>query len=94
MSQNLLLPTLFLLISVSVVGYPIIHTCEDATDTGIYTFKYKTWELDVMCDMDTDGGGWLVILTRRGGFEDFYRPWDLYKNRGVGSPLTEYILPL
>ena len=44
--------------------------------------------------MDTDGGGWLVILNRRDGLEEFFKPWDTYKDEGIGSPETEYILPL
>ena len=44
--------------------------------------------------MDTDGGGWLVLLTRRGGAHDFYKPWQVYSDQGIGSPQTEYILPL
>ena len=36
----------------------------------------------------------MVILTRRGGSHDFYQPWEVYVNEGVGTPETEYILPL
>ena len=35
-----------------------------------------------------------MLLTRRGGYHDFYRPWEVYSNDGIGSPQTEYILPL
>ena len=86
MSKSSLSLSILALLLCMVFPYPPINSCEDARETGIHTLQYKSWNLDVICDMDTDGGGWLVILNRRGGYEDFYRPWDLYKDEGVGSP--------
>ncbi|KAM3910773.1 ficolin-1-like [Leptodactylus fuscus] len=47
--------------------------------------------LKVLCDMHTDGGGWIVFQRRWDGSIDFSRDWDSYKN-GFGSRLTEFWL--
>ncbi|MPC90132.1 Angiopoietin-4 [Portunus trituberculatus] len=47
----------------------------------------------VWCDMETDGGGWTVFLSRQQQNVqlDFNRTWDHYK-AGFGSPYSEYYL--
>ncbi|XP_063797141.1 ficolin-2-like [Pseudophryne corroboree] len=47
--------------------------------------------LTVLCDMDTDGGGWIVFQRRCDGTVNFFREWDDYK-RGFGNQLSEFWL--
>ncbi|ELT98374.1 hypothetical protein CAPTEDRAFT_46530, partial [Capitella teleta] len=42
----------------------------------------------VYCDMDTAGGGWLVVQKRRDGSVNFNRTWAEYAN-GFGDPSGE-----
>ncbi|XP_006642064.1 angiopoietin-related protein 7 [Lepisosteus oculatus] len=43
-----------------------------------------TPELEVYCDMDTEGGGWTVIQRRKVGLTSFNRDWKQYKE-GFGT---------
>ncbi|XP_024051129.1 ficolin-1-like, partial [Terrapene carolina triunguis] len=60
--------------------------------SGWYTiYPRGCTAMRVLCDMDTDGGGWIVFQRRADGSVDFFRDWDSYK-RGFGSSLTEFWL--
>uniref|UniRef100_A0A0B8RSW4 Ficolin 4 n=1 Tax=Philothamnus irregularis TaxID=1899461 RepID=A0A0B8RSW4_9SAUR len=60
--------------------------------SGWYTiYPQDCQPLEVLCDMDTDGGGWIVFQRRSDGSVDFFRDWAAYK-RGFGSQLTEFWL--
>uniref|UniRef100_A0A674IIB7 Fibrinogen C-terminal domain-containing protein n=1 Tax=Terrapene triunguis TaxID=2587831 RepID=A0A674IIB7_9SAUR len=60
--------------------------------SGWYTvFTQDCVAMTVLCDMDTDGGGWIVFQKRVDGLVDFFRDWNSYK-RGFGSRLSEFWL--
>nr|XP_060626310.1 veficolin-1-like [Anolis sagrei ordinatus] len=60
--------------------------------SGWYTIYPATGKaMVVFCDMETDGGGWLVFQRRQDGLVDFYRDWQSYKN-GFGNQDSEFWL--
>ncbi|XP_034292114.1 ficolin-1-like isoform X1 [Pantherophis guttatus] len=60
--------------------------------SGWYTvYPQNCRPLRVLCDMHTDGGGWIVFQRRSDGSVDFLRDWADYK-KGFGSELTEFWL--
>ncbi|XP_030391426.1 ficolin-1-like [Gopherus evgoodei] len=60
--------------------------------SGWYTiYPHDCNAMTVLCDMDTDGGGWIVFQRRVDGSVNFYRDWNSYK-RGFGSQLSEFWL--
>ncbi|XP_075761919.1 ficolin-2-like isoform X2 [Pelodiscus sinensis] len=60
--------------------------------SGWYTiYPRDCHAMTVLCDMHTDGGGWIVFQRRADGSVEFYRDWKSYK-RGFGSLLSEFWL--
>ena len=61
--------------------------------SGKYWLNTSTVPIQVFCDMETDGGGWTVLLKRQDGSVDFYLNWTDYKN-GFGNLEGEHWLGL
>ncbi|KAL7647570.1 UNVERIFIED_CONTAM: hypothetical protein RMT77_001170 [Armadillidium vulgare] len=71
-----------------VAGYKETGVCE------IYPFKcHRTKPVKAFCDMETDGGGWTIFLSRVNTSKpiNFTRNWEEYKN-GFGTVGKEYWL--
>uniref|UniRef100_M3Y0H8 Tenascin-N n=1 Tax=Mustela putorius furo TaxID=9669 RepID=M3Y0H8_MUSPF len=64
--------------------------------SGMYTIYLhgdSRRPLRVYCDMDTDGGGWIVFQRRNTGQLDFFKRWRTYVE-GFGDPMKEFWLGL
>ncbi|XP_008068777.1 tenascin-N isoform X1 [Carlito syrichta] len=64
--------------------------------SGMYTIYLHgdaSQPLRVYCDMDTDGGGWIVFQRRNTGQLDFFKRWRSYVE-GFGDPMKEFWLGL
>ncbi|KAG9477968.1 hypothetical protein GDO78_013127 [Eleutherodactylus coqui] len=81
--------------------YPFPRDCSQAilngeTETGMYTIYVngdQSQPMEVFCEMNVDGGGWIVFLRRTDGSEEFYRNWKTY-SAGFGDPQNEFFLGL
>ena len=60
--------------------------------SGVYQITLASGPKDVRCNMEVDGGGWLVFQRRFEGGVDFHQPdWQGYKN-GFGTPDSDFWL--
>ncbi|XP_069097567.1 ficolin-1-B-like [Pleurodeles waltl] len=79
------------------VGMQGARNCKELLDRGTtlsgwYTICSEDGKpMTVLCDMDTDGGGWIVFQRRWDGSVDFFRDWKTYK-RSFGSQMTDFWL--
>ena len=74
--------------------YDLINVC--STDDDDNEGESIQPPMRVVCDMDTKGGGWTVIMRRKRtvvAHKSFHRTWDHYEN-GFGSLNTEFWLGL
>ena len=85
------------MISIGGIVYP--RDCYDAMMMGYNTSGYYTIQpntsrpqITACCDMETDGGGWTIIQSRKDNI-DFNEGWFYYQN-GFGIPCKSHWIGL
>ncbi|XP_068129943.1 ficolin-1-A-like isoform X2 [Hyperolius riggenbachi] len=79
------------------IPFGLPRNCQELMDEGVtmsgwYTIHpYGMRSVKVLCDMHTDGGGWIVFQRRVDGLVDFHRSWREYKY-GFGSKMGDFWL--
>ncbi|XP_039447457.2 angiopoietin-related protein 7-like [Culex pipiens pallens] len=73
----------------------VYRSCDDAPPiSGVYRLVLESGtEIQVFCEQQLMGGGWLVFQSRLDGSVDFNRSWSDYRN-GFGDASGEYWLGL
>ncbi|XP_060094560.1 tenascin-X [Heteronotia binoei] len=79
--------------------YPFPRDCAEESwnglrpsrETTIYLGGDRNRAIQAYCDMETDGGGWLVFQRRMNGKTDFWRDWQDYAT-GFGNRSQEFWL--
>ncbi|XP_066930897.1 angiopoietin-related protein 7-like [Clytia hemisphaerica] len=74
-----------------------IQDCQDLynsgyKDSGVYYINFLgKGQRDIRCDMEIEGGGWIVILYRMTGQHNWNVGWNQYKN-GIGEMTSDFYL--
>jgi len=63
------------------------------SSSGVYTLTTDSGKFDVFCQMEVDGGGWIVLQSRYNGRVSFKRSWYEYAH-GFGAFDSEFWLGL
>jgi len=69
------------------------HTCSDVTSELSRPVVILSDGMEVVCDTQTDDGGWIVIQRRASGAVNFYQNWEHYKH-GFGDVYGNFWLGL
>lgn len=71
----------------------VVKSCREAKKSGKYVLKLDSADegFPVLCEVDYEGGGWVVMQHRYNGYVDFYRKWADYR-QGFGEFDSEFWL--
>ncbi|KAK0065184.1 BpFREP13.1 [Biomphalaria pfeifferi] len=69
-----------------------ITSCRDVNSKDDRVVVTLASGLKVMCDTNTDGGGWIIFQRRINGKVDFYRNWQAYRDGFGDYDIGEFYL--